>query len=258
MSTVVYCLAPNEAVAIRIADRLYQSGFAASDISAVQPTPRGVSEIRHDNSTKAPEGAAAGASAGALLGGALGWAAGIGALAIPGVGPRTAEAVVAYVDKPERFGNGAQVASYFGLAPSLDQSGRSVRYGRITKGGPATVRKLLVEASWQVIRHNPAMKKFYERVKAGKNERTGRALVAVARRLVEIMAAMLKSGEVWRNRASSARASSRECWLEIAEGRLTPVTFSRPSASAAITATTAESMPPLSATCAVRKPDLCA
>lgn len=117
---------------------------------------------------------------------------------IPGVGPRTAEAVVAYIDKPERFRNGAQVASYFGLVPSLDQSGRSVRYGRITKGGPATARKLLVEASWQVIRHNPSMKKFYERVKAGKKERTGRALVAVARRLVETMAAMLKSGEVWR------------------------------------------------------------
>lgn len=117
---------------------------------------------------------------------------------IPGVGPRTAEAVVAYIDKPERFAGGSQVASYFGLVPSLEQSGRSVRYGRITKGGPATARKLLVEASWQVIRHSPSMRRFYERVKAGKKERTGRALVAVARRLVEIMAAMLKSGEAWR------------------------------------------------------------
>src|SRR5258705_10406130 len=41
----------------------------------------------HENATKAPEGAAAGAGTGALLGGALGWAAGVGALAIPGLGP---------------------------------------------------------------------------------------------------------------------------------------------------------------------------
>jgi len=87
MGTVVYCLAPNESSAVRIANRLYSSGFAASDISMIQPQATGAREIGHDNSTKAPEGAAAGASAGALLGGALGWAAGIGALAIPGLGP---------------------------------------------------------------------------------------------------------------------------------------------------------------------------
>jgi len=87
MGTVVYCLAPTEAAAIRIANRLYDSGFTPSDISMIQPQSTGAREIAHDNSTKAPEGAAAGASAGALLGGALGWAAGIGALAIPGLGP---------------------------------------------------------------------------------------------------------------------------------------------------------------------------
>jgi hypothetical protein len=87
MGTVVYCLAPSETAAGRIANRLYSSGFSASDISMVQPQLTGAREIAHGNSTKAPEGAAAGASAGALLGGALGWAAGIGALAIPGLGP---------------------------------------------------------------------------------------------------------------------------------------------------------------------------
>jgi len=87
MAYVVYCLAPNEAAAVRIANRLYSSGFAASDISMVQPSQSSAGQIGHTNSTKAPEGAAAGASAGALLGGALGWAAGIGALAIPGLGP---------------------------------------------------------------------------------------------------------------------------------------------------------------------------
>lgn len=87
MASVVYCLAPTEAAAVRIANRLYSSGFSASDISMVQPDRTAARDVGHQNSTKAPEGAAAGASAGALLGGALGWAAGIGALAIPGLGP---------------------------------------------------------------------------------------------------------------------------------------------------------------------------
>jgi len=86
MTACVYCLTKTDDQAIRIANRLKTSGFSPSDISILTPD-RGVRELAHDNSTKAPEGAATGASTGALLGGALGWMAGIGALAIPGVGP---------------------------------------------------------------------------------------------------------------------------------------------------------------------------
>lgn len=87
MATCVYCLAKTDAQAIRIANRLKTSGFSPSDISIVTPDRGGVRDVGHENSTKAPEGAATGAGTGALLGGALGWMAGIGALAIPGVGP---------------------------------------------------------------------------------------------------------------------------------------------------------------------------
>ena len=87
MANAVYCLTKTDAHAVRIANRLKDSGFAPSDISILTPDRSGVRELGHENSTKAPEGAAAGASTGALLGGALGWMAGIGALAIPGVGP---------------------------------------------------------------------------------------------------------------------------------------------------------------------------
>ena len=55
--------------------------------------------------------------------------------------------------------------------------------------------------------------------------------------------------------AARMRASSRDCWEEIEEGSETPMTFSAPKASAATTATRAESMPPLSATKAFLKPD---
>lgn len=87
MTTCVYCICRSEAQAVRIANRLYNSGFSANDISMLHPDKSGTRDIGHTNSTKAPEGAAAGAGTGALLGGALGWAVGIGALAIPGVGP---------------------------------------------------------------------------------------------------------------------------------------------------------------------------
>jgi hypothetical protein len=62
-------------------------GFRAADISVLFPDNTGSKDLAHQKSTKAPEGAVAGMSAGALLGGALGWLAGIGALAIPELGP---------------------------------------------------------------------------------------------------------------------------------------------------------------------------
>jgi len=85
--TSVYCLVKDNAQANRIADRLRTSGFSANDISAIFPDKSGTRDFATQNSTKTPEGAAVGAGTGAIIGGALGWMAGIGALAIPGVGP---------------------------------------------------------------------------------------------------------------------------------------------------------------------------
>ena len=63
------------------------SGFRNDDISALFPDKQSTKEFAYEKNTKAPEGAAAGAGTGAVLGGALGWLVGIGALAIPGLGP---------------------------------------------------------------------------------------------------------------------------------------------------------------------------
>jgi len=87
MGTSVYCIATSEAQAIRIANHLRSAGFTPDDISMLYPDRDGVRDLAPRNSTKAPEGAATGASAGAMIGGALGWLAGIGAIAVPGVGP---------------------------------------------------------------------------------------------------------------------------------------------------------------------------
>jgi hypothetical protein len=71
-------------------DTLRLEGFRGTDISILFPDNTGSKDLAHEKSTKAPEGAVAGMGSGAILGGALGWLAGIGALAIPAVGPLVA------------------------------------------------------------------------------------------------------------------------------------------------------------------------
>jgi len=71
-------------------DALKAAGFRSTDISVLFPENIGSKDFAHEKHTKAPEGVAAGAVPGAVVGGALGWLAGIGALAIPGIGPLVA------------------------------------------------------------------------------------------------------------------------------------------------------------------------
>ncbi len=68
-------------------EALKASGFRNTDISVLFPENVGTKDFAHEKNTKAPEGVATGAGSGAVVGGTLGWLAGIGALAIPGVGP---------------------------------------------------------------------------------------------------------------------------------------------------------------------------
>jgi len=71
----------------RAVEALRTAGYRNTDISVLFPVNEGTKDFAHEHHTKAPEGAAAGGATGAILGGTLGWLAGIGSLAIPGVGP---------------------------------------------------------------------------------------------------------------------------------------------------------------------------
>jgi hypothetical protein len=87
MGTSVFCLVSSEAKANDIVSRVRSSGFTANDISVLFPDKTTTRDFAHEKNTKAPEGTAVGATTGGIVGGALGLLAGIGLLAIPGVGP---------------------------------------------------------------------------------------------------------------------------------------------------------------------------
>jgi transposase len=127
---------------------------------------------------------------------------------IPGVGMRTAEAMVAYVDDVRRFAKVRQVGSYFGLVPSQDASAAVNRLGHITKQGPSLVRRLVTEAAWQGIRRSPHLRGYFERIGQENRERRKIALVATAHHLVRVMVAMLRDGEPWREAEATAQPAA--------------------------------------------------
>jgi transposase len=123
---------------------------------------------------------------------------------IPGVGPRLSEAIVALLDRPERFHKAREVSAYIGMVPKQFDSGESQRHGRITKHGSRLVRSLLVEVAWAGMRYNPWVRQTYQRISGGKKSRKKIAIVAVGRRLLVRCWAMLRDGTSWRASVSPA------------------------------------------------------
>ena len=85
--TSVFGIVKSHSQAEQIVEGLQDAGFPVSEISVLLPDKEGKHDIGHVKATKAPEGATTGATTGGVTGGVLGLLAGIGALAIPGVGP---------------------------------------------------------------------------------------------------------------------------------------------------------------------------
>lgn len=114
---------------------LQDAGFRNEDVSVLFSDTTGTKDFAHEKHTKAPEGSTAGAGTGAVIGGALGWLTGIGALAIPGVGPFIAAGPI--VAALAGIGAGSVIG---GVAGALIGMGipeyEAKRYeGRIKEGG---------------------------------------------------------------------------------------------------------------------------
>jgi len=114
---------------------LRDGGFAVSDISVLLPENLGSKELATEKNTKAPEGASVGAGSGAAVGGVLGWLVGVGALAIPGIGPVIAAGPI--VAALAGIGVGGAIGGFTGALIGVGiPEYEAKRYeGRILKGG---------------------------------------------------------------------------------------------------------------------------
>jgi hypothetical protein len=134
-NTAVFGIYPDRRAVEEGVDHLRRAGFRSTDISVLFPENAGTKDFAHEKNTKAPEGATSGVVAGGIAGGVLGWLTGIGALAIPGLGPLIAAGpIVAAL-----AGAGA-VGALGGIVGALAGMGvpeyEAKRYeGRIREGG---------------------------------------------------------------------------------------------------------------------------
>ena len=108
----------------------------------------------------------------------------------------TCEVVLAELGDVQRFRSAKQAVAYAGLAPGRRESAGKTRDLGITKAGSGLLRWVLVEASWQAVRRSRHWSGIYEGLKRRRGGR--RAIVAVARRLLEVMMALLRSGRPYR------------------------------------------------------------
>ncbi len=134
-NVAAFGLYPDQTTVSEAVDALKHAGFRNTDISVLFPENLGSKDFGHEKHTKAPEGAVAGASSGAILGGALGWLAGIGALAIPGIGPFIAAGPI--LAMLSGIGVGGTVGGFTGALVGVGiPEYEAKRYeGRIRNGG---------------------------------------------------------------------------------------------------------------------------
>src|SRR6202166_611965 len=133
--TAVFGIFHNQNQAERVVDRLREEGFSNDDISVLLQDFQGIRDFAHEKSTKAPEGTTAGVTTGGVIGGTLGLLAGIGALAIPGVGPLIAAGPI--MGALAGLGVGGAVGGLIGALVGMGiPEYEAKRYeGRIKEGG---------------------------------------------------------------------------------------------------------------------------
>ena len=134
-NTAVFGIYPTRTAVEAAITALHNAGYRATDLSILMPENIGNKDLVHEKNTKSPEGAATGAVSGAVLGGALGWLAGIGALAIPGLGPLIAAGPI--VAALAGLGAGGAVGGFTGALVGLGiPEYEAKRYeGRVRSGG---------------------------------------------------------------------------------------------------------------------------
>lgn len=118
-------------------------------------------------------------------------------MSMPGIGPVSALTILAFIS-PDRFDHPSQVSNYAGLVPRIYSSGDTVRYGRIVPGCHA-IKAVIVQAAWALVKSKEGgdiKAKYEDLVRQGKGK--GRAIIATARKMVEVLYVMMKNKSVYK------------------------------------------------------------
>ena len=171
MAKAVFAIAKTEEQAVHIVNELKAAGFSNNDVSVLLPDRAGSRDFAHEHHTKAPEGAATGAIAGGVLAGVLGWLAGIGSLAIPGVGPLIAAGPIMAA-----LSGAAAGGAVGGLAGALVGFGipeyEAKQYEGKVKNG-----NILISVHTEDGKERKAAKEIFDRAQASDISSTGEARV---------------------------------------------------------------------------------
>jgi transposase len=108
-------------------------------------------------------------------------------MSMPGIGPVTALALIAYTNGFKDFHSAGAVSAYVGLVPRIDHSGKTQRNGRIIQRCSTYLRNLLIQGAWSLVRcrDDNAIKAFYQRLALRVG--SAKAIVATARKMVEVL-----------------------------------------------------------------------
>lgn len=155
-NTAVFGIYKSADQAERAVDALIAAGFPSANISVLLPDTRSTKEFAHEKATKAPEGTAAGVTAGGIIGGTIGVLAGVGALAIPGVGPFIAAGPI--VAGLAGLGVGGAVGGLVGALVGMGiPEYEAKRYEGFVKGG-GTLLSVHCDTSEQISRAKDLLK----------------------------------------------------------------------------------------------------
>jgi len=116
---------------------------------------------------------------------------------IKGIGPLTGSILLSVIGDIHDFADEGKLAAYFGIVPRVNNSNETERSGRITKRGSKLGRTALVQCALIAQRYSPYLKKFYEKTKARRG--TGKAIIALARKLLGIVYRTLKNNWVFQD-----------------------------------------------------------
>lgn len=120
-------------------------------------------------------------------------------MSIPGIGLIGCLVLLSYLGDMSRFSHGDQVSHYAGLVPRVNCSGQQNHYGGITKRGNSHLRGILIQCAWVLVgsKDGGSLRTTYKELSIRKGK--GRAIVAVARKMLVVLYQMMRTGELYRD-----------------------------------------------------------